>query len=88
MGPIQGDIYAQSGLSLRTGCPSPLHAGDEQGHSAAADLVLGLLAILVSWPWGFLPGLALQVSDAGWLLHAPVGLQIFLASVCYSYGGG
>lgn len=81
MGPMQGDVYARSVLSLRAGPEHLLHAGDEQGHDVAADLLLGLLAVLSSWPWGFPPGPALQVSDVERPPHAPVALQIFFG-VC------
>lgn len=88
MGPMQGDVYAWNVLSLRPGTEYPFHGGVEQGQDAAADLLLGLLAMLPSWPRGFPLGSVLQVSDTERTPHAPVALQTFLVSVCYSSGSG
>lgn len=70
-------VAARWGRVLTLGpwlCPGcPLRAGVEQ----------------VPQPgWGFPPGPASQVSDAERPPHAPVALQTFLGSVCYSGGGG
>lgn len=49
MGPMQGDVYAWSVLSLRAGPEHPAHSWRGGGHDAAA----GLLAMLSSWPRAF-----------------------------------
>lgn len=77
MGPMQGDIYAWSVLPWELAVNIPSMVGMSRDTTQQQ-----------TWPWGFPPGPALQVSDAQRPPHAPVALQIFLASVCYSNGSG